>query len=75
MKAGQTVDRELGPQGSVLDFAVGQALRPLRPWWVKPRNGVVGNRGLAQGSKLRTREKATQPLLELCSPREVRQTQ
>lgn len=51
MKAGQTVDRELGPQGSVLDFAVGQALRPLRPWWVKPRNGVVGNRGLAQGSR------------------------
>lgn len=51
MKAGQTVDRELGPQGSVLDLAVGQALRPLRPWWVKPRNSVMGNRGLAQDSR------------------------
>lgn len=51
MKAGQTVDRELGPQGSMLDFAMGQALRPLRPWRVKPRSGVMGNRGLAQGSR------------------------
>ena len=51
MRAGQTVARQLGPQGSALDFAVGQALRPLRPWWGKPRNGVMGNRGLAQGRR------------------------